>query len=63
MKVGEIATGNDFFCKVSRGEYPDRKFVTENETTISHLFLKLLSKKEMISIEVYLKQKALLRDN
>ena len=32
-----LATGNDFFCKIVRGEIPGRKLVTENETTFGTL--------------------------
>lgn len=37
VRGAKLATGNDFFCKVSRQEIPNRKLVTENETTIGVL--------------------------
>ena len=37
VKGATLATGNDFFCKVSRQEISGRKLVTENETTIAVL--------------------------
>ena len=35
MKIEELATGSDLFCKVARGEVANRKVITENKTSLA----------------------------